>query len=228
LSLGTRYTLNFPSTEVNRHDAVFNLSTQVLDFPRTARELECCDFGPRVGLAYRLGESWVIRSGYGIVWFEQTGITTPFTLPQFPFVQTVGQQSQDNINPAFALSGGPTVQVTAPNPNSGLGQGVFGVDRNVGSGYSQQWNFTAQKTFGRDLNFEIGYLGSKNTHLGLPESNLNQLPAAYLARGSALATPKVANLYGQIPTSSFIGTENHRAAAVAPRLSAVYKRSSFP
>ncbi len=77
-----------------------------------------------------------------MVWFEQTGITTPFTLPQFPFVQTVGQQSQDNINPAFALSSGPTVQVTAPNPNSGLGQGVFGVDRNVGSGYSQQWNFT--------------------------------------------------------------------------------------
>jgi hypothetical protein len=30
-------------------------------------------------------------------------------------------------------------QATAPNPNSGLlGQGVFGVDRNVGSGYFQQ------------------------------------------------------------------------------------------
>ena len=71
----------------------FNLNTQVLDFPHTARNLECCDFGPRVGLAYRLGDSWVIRSGYGMVWFEQTGITTPFTLPQFPFVQTVGQQS---------------------------------------------------------------------------------------------------------------------------------------
>jgi len=205
LNLGTRYTLNFPSTEANRHGAVFNLNTQVLDFPRTARELECCDFGPRAGLAYRLGESWVIRSGYGMVWFEQTGITTPFTLPQFPFVQTVGQQSQDNINPAFALSGGPTVQVVAPNPNSGLGQGVFGVDRNAGSGYSQQWNLIVQKTFGRDLNFEIGYLGSKNTHLGLPESNLNQVPAASLAMGSAL-TVKVPNpYYGQIPAASSLG-----------------------
>jgi hypothetical protein len=205
LNLGTRYTLNFPSTEVHNHGAVFNLSTQVLDFPHTARNLECCDFGPRAGLAYRLGESWVIRSGYGLVWFEQTGITTPFTLPQFPFVQTVGQQSQDNISPAFVLSGGPTVQVAAPNPNSGLGQGVFGVDRNVGSGYSQQWNFTTQKTFGRDLNLEIGYLGSKNTHLGLPESNLNQVPAAGLAMGSAL-TVKVPNpYYGQIPTSSSLG-----------------------
>ncbi len=57
--------------------------------------------------------------------------------------------------------------MTAPNPNSGLGQGVFGVDRNVGSGYSQQWNFTVQKTFARNLNFEVGYLGSKNTHFGI-------------------------------------------------------------
>ncbi|MDQ1468989.1 MAG: hypothetical protein QOJ99_469, partial [Bryobacterales bacterium] len=205
VNLGTRYTLNFPSTEAEDQGAVFNLKTQVLDFPHTARELECCNFGPRIGMAYRLGNSWVIRSGYGMVWFEQTGITTPFTLPQFPFVQTVGQQSQDNINPAFPLSNGPTVQVAAPNPNSGLGQGVFGVDRNVGSGYSQQWNFTVQKTVGRNLNIEIGYLGSKNTHLGLPESNLNQLPASWLAMGSAL-TARVPNpYYGQIPASSSLG-----------------------
>lgn len=205
LNLGTRYTLNFPSTEKNNQGAIFNLNTQVLDFSHTARELECCNFGPRAGLAYRATDSLVIRSGYGLVWFEQTGITTPFTLPQFPFVQTTGQQSQDNINPAFQLSRGPSIQVTAPNPNSGLGQGVFGVDRNVGSGYSQQWNFTVQKTFGRDLNLEVGYLGSKNTHLGLPESNLNQLPASYLALGSAL-TARVANpYYGQIPISSSLG-----------------------
>jgi hypothetical protein len=205
LNLGTRYTLNFPSIEAHRQGAVFNLNTQVLDFPRTARELECCDFGPRVGLAYRPADSWVIRSGYGIAWFEQTGITTPFTLPQFPFVQTVGQQSQDNINPAFVLSAGPSVQVTPPNPNSGLGQGVFGVDRHVGSGYSQQWNLTAQKTLAGDLNFEAGYLGSKNTHLGLPEANLNQVPAADLTMGSAL-TVKVPNpYYGQIPASSSLG-----------------------
>ena len=205
LNVGTRYTLNFPSTEAHNQTAIFNLKTQVLDFPHTARELECCDFGPRVGLSYRLNDSWVVRSGYGMIWFEQTGITTPFTLPQFPFVQTVGQQSQDNINPAFLLSSGPTVQVTAPNPNSGLGQGVFGVDRNVGSGYSQQWNFTVQKTLGHDLNLEAGYLGSKNSHLGLPESNLNQLPASQLALGTALTTRVPNPFFGQIPTSSSLG-----------------------
>ena len=93
LNIGTRYTLNFPSTEKRDQGAVFNLATQVLDFPHTARELECCNFGPRVGLAYRVSDSLVVRAGYGMVFFEQTGITTPFTIPQFPFVQTVGQQS---------------------------------------------------------------------------------------------------------------------------------------
>lgn len=205
LNVGTRYTLNFPSTVVDNHGAVFNLNTQVLDFPHTARELECCNFGPRVGLAYRVSDSWVVRSGYGMVFFEQSGITTPFTIPQFPFVQSVGQQSQDNSRPAFLLSNGPTVQVTDPNPNSGLGQGVFGVDRRSGSGYSQQWNFTVQKTFARDWNVEAGYLGSKNARLGIPDANINQLPAGYLGQGTALLG-RVANpYYGEIPASSSIG-----------------------
>ena len=205
LNVGTRYTLNFPSTELHNQTAVFNLNTQLLEFPHTARDPECCDFGPRAGLAYRIGNSWAIRSGYGMVYFEQTGITTPFTTPQFPFVQTVGQQSQDNINPAFVLANGPTVQVSAPNPNSGLGQGVFGVQRDAGSGYSQQWNFTVQKTIGKNLNFEIGYLGSKNTHLGSPESNLNQLPASDLALGQALLQKVPNPYYGEIPASSSLG-----------------------
>ena len=205
LNIGTRYTLNFPSTEVHDQGAVFNLSSQVLDFPHTARALECCDFGPRVGLAYKIGESWVVRAGYGIIFFEQSGITTPFTIPQFPFVQTVGQQSPDNVNAAFGLSNGPTVQVTAPNPNSGLGQGVFGVDRNNGSGYSQQRNFTVQKTIGKNWNVEVSYLGSKNTRLGIPDANINQLPSQDLSLGSALLT-KVANPYfGQIPAASSLG-----------------------
>jgi hypothetical protein len=97
------------------------------------------------------------------------------------------------------------VQVTAPNPNSGLGQGVFGVQRNVGSGNSQQWNFTVQKTVGNNLNLEIGYLGSKNTHLGLPEANLNQLPAADLTQGASLLVKVPNPYYGQISASSTLG-----------------------
>ncbi len=205
LNAGTRYTLNFPSTEVHNHDAVFNLNTQKLDFPRTGRALECCDFGPRAGLAYRAGETLVVRAGYGMIWFEQTGITTPFTLPQFPFVETLGRLSPDNIAPAFVLAQGPGVQPAPPSPDSGLGQGVFGTDRNAGSGYSQQWNLTVQKTIGRDLNFEVGYLGSKNTRLGVPDVNINQLPDADLALSKALLAAAPNPFLGQIPASSSLG-----------------------
>lgn len=211
LNLGVRYTLNFPSTIVGNRGAVFNLQTQKLDFlgtdgqPASARSLEKLNFAPRIGLAYRLSETFTVRSGYGMTWIEQAGITTPFTTPFFPFIQTASQSSQDNINTAFILSSGPSIQVRDPNPDSGLGQGVFSVERDQKSGYAQQWNLSFQKTFGSQWSTEIGYLGSKLTNLGVPDVNMNQLTAAQLAQGSTL-TQQVANpFFGEIPASSSLG-----------------------
>lgn len=201
---GVRYTLNFPSTVVGDRGAVFNLATQKLDLlgangvGRSARDLEKKNFAPRMGLAYLVTESFVVRAGYGLTWIEQAGITTPFTTPLFPYIQTVGQQTLDNVTPAFVLSQGPTVRVQPAGPDAGLGQGVFGVQRNNGSGYAQQWNFTLQKTFGTAWSVEAGYLGSKLTRLGVPDVNLNQLTVEQLALGAQL-TQQVANPYaGQI------------------------------
>lgn len=212
LNLGVRYTLNFPSTVVDNRGAVFNLATQKLDYlgsgdtPRAARNLEKKNFAPRAGLAYKITDSFVFRAGYGMTWIEQAGITTPFTTPLFPFIQTLGQQTLDNINPAFVLSQGPTVQPQTPNADAGLGQGVFGVQRTNGSGYAQQWNATLQKTFGENWSFSFGYLGSKLTRLGVPDVNLNQLTVEQLALGSQL-TQQVPNPYfGQIPANTSLGT----------------------
>jgi hypothetical protein len=212
LNLGLRYTLNFPSTVAEDQGAVFNLGTQRLDylgkngFPRSARDLEKNNFGPRLGLAYKITDSFVIRSGYSLNWIEQAGITTPFTTPLFPFIQTLGQQTLDNINPAFVLSQGPTVVPQPASPDAGLGQGVFGVQRNNGSGYAQQWNLSLQKTFGENWSVEVGYLGSKLTRLGVPDINLNQLTVDQLQLGSELAQ-QVANPYlGQVPANTSLGT----------------------
>jgi len=211
LNLGVRYTLNFPSTIDGDRGAVFNLDTQKLDFfgqkgyPRTARNLEKGNFAPRIGIAFRVTDRSVIRSGYGLTWIEQAGITTPFTTPLFPFIQTATQPSLDNIFPAFVLSQGPSTQVQSPNADSSLGQGAFSVNRKQKSGYAQQWNLSVQQTLGRTWSFEVGYLGSKLTNLGVPDVNLNQLPAALLAQGSTL-TQSIANPYfGQIPVSSSLG-----------------------
>src|SRR5262249_41462675 len=156
LNLGVRYTLNLPSTIVDDQGAVFNLNTQKLDlfgkngFSHSARDLSGKNFGPRVGLAFKVTDSLVVRSGYSLTWIEMAGLTTPFTTPLFPFIQTLGQQTLDNINPAFVLARGPSVKPQDPNPDAGLGQGVFATQRDNGSGYAQQWNLTLQKTFGEN------------------------------------------------------------------------------
>jgi hypothetical protein len=205
LNLGLRYTLNFPSTEADRQVAVFNLGTRKLDFPRTARDLEKHNFGPRAALAYRLADSFAVRAGYGLVWIEQAGITTPFTAPMFPFIQSLTQSSLDNLTPAFQLSQGPSVRITPPGPDSGLGQGVFGVQRNQGSGYAQQWNLTLQKTVRANWGVSLGYAGSKLTRLGVPDTNLNQLPVPLLTMGTQLTQPVANPYYGQIPATSSLG-----------------------
>ncbi len=211
VNAGVRWTLNFPSTEVDNQGAIFNTRTQQLDYlgkngyPHTARELHWHDFGPRVGLSYMLQDKTVIRAGYGLVWIEQTGITTPFTVPQFPFLQTTSQRTLDNINPAFVLSDGPSVAPIPLTSDAGLGQGVFTVNRDLGSGYVQQWNLAVQRELTRNMSFEVAYVGSHITHVGIPDVNINQLTVDQLAIGSPLLQKVTNPFFGQIPRSSSLG-----------------------
>lgn len=227
-NLGVRYTLNFPSTEADNRAAVFNLDTQQLNYlgqngnPESARRLHKLNFGPRVGLAYRVNDKTVIRTGYGVVWIEQTGITTPFTTPFFPFVQTVTQRSLDNRNAAFVLSGAnrPNVSPVAIDENAGLGQSVFGVDRGLGSGYVQQWNIGVQRQLTRNLAFEIAYAGSKITHVGIPDVNINQLTVQQLALGPVLQM--------QVPNPCFGIVPRDRSNLGDPTISLAQTLKPFP
>jgi len=208
---GVRYTLNFPSTEVDNQSAIFNLTTQRLEYagqegnPRAARELHWDNLGPRLGLTYQLGPKTLVRSAYALVWIEQAGITTPFTQPQFPFLQNVTQRSLDNIRPAFVLSQGPSVAPISLTPDAGLGQSVFGVTRGLGSGYVQQWNVAVQRELGANVAVEVAYAGSKGTHIGVPDTNINQLTVQQLALGNALLQQVPNPCLGEVPASSSLG-----------------------
>jgi hypothetical protein len=207
ISPGLRYTLNFPSNEINGQTAVLNPLTQLLEYPGddAVRPLKKNNFGPRLGLAYRVTDKTLVSTGYGLVWIEMAGITTPFTTPSFPFLQTVTQRALDTVNPAFLLQNGPTVAALSPTPTAGLGQGVFGVDATLGSGYVQQWNASLQRELTSHTTVEVAYIGSKITHVGIPDTNINQLTVGQLAQGTALLT-RVANPYfGIIPRSSSLG-----------------------
>jgi hypothetical protein len=207
LNPGLRYTLNFPSTEINGQTAVFNLQTQRLEYPgaNPVRPLKKNNFGPRMGGVYRLTDRTIVSAGYGLIWIEMAGITTPFTTPAFPFLQTVSQRALDAINPAFVLQGGPSVAPIGQTPTAGLGQGVFAVDNTLGSGYVQQWNVALQRELTKNTTIEVAYVSSNITHVGIPDSNINQLSASQLAQGPSL-NARVSNPYfGVIPRSSSLG-----------------------
>lgn len=207
LNLGLRYTLNFPSTEINGQTAVFDLQTKQLAYPGTdpVRPLEKDNFGPRVGVVYRLTDNTIISAGYGKVWIEMAGITTPFTTPTFPFLQDVSLRTLDNISPAFVLENGPTVTPVGATPDAGLGQGVFAVDAALGSGYAQQWNVSVQRELTTNTVVEVSYLGSKITNVGIPDSNINQLTEEQLRLGSTLLDRVPNPFFGIVPRSSSIG-----------------------
>ncbi len=220
LNLGVRYTLHHPSTEKNNQGAVFNLQTQQLQylgagsFPRSARKLHYGNFAPRVGFTYQPVARTVVRSGFGIVFIDQSGITTPFTTPQFPFIQNVRQATQDSINAALTLSSGPTVTPIALTPDAGLGQSVYTANRDLGSGYVQQWNLAVQRELTSNLSAEIAYVGSHIVHVGVPDANLNQIPVSQLPAESTPAglaalkglQARTKNPYAnQIPASSPLG-----------------------
>jgi Carboxypeptidase regulatory-like domain len=207
VNAGLRYTLNFPSTEISGQTAVFNLQTQMLEYPgtRPVRPLKKNNLGPRLGAVYRLSDTTLLSSGYGLVWIEMAGITTPFTTPTFPFLQTVSQHALDTIAPAFLLQNGPSVAPIAPTPAAGLGQGVFAVDRTLGSGYVQQWNVSVQREVTAGTTVEVAYVGSTITHVGIPDTNLNQLSVDQLALGPALLERVPNPYFGIIPRSSSLG-----------------------
>ncbi|HUZ94515.1 MAG TPA: TonB-dependent receptor, partial [Edaphobacter sp.] len=220
LNIGARWTLHFPSTEKSNQGAVFNLQTQQLDYlgqngnSRSARELHYTNVAPRVGFTYLVTPATVVRSGFGIVFIDQSGITTPFTTPQFPFIQNVQQKTQDSVNAAFALSHGPSVAPIPFTADAGLGQSVYTVKKTAGSGYVQQWNLAVQREITNNLSAEVAYVGSHIVHVGIPDSNLNQLTASQLAQGSSLLTEVANPYYGELPQSSSIGGKTVSQAQV--------------
>ncbi len=213
LNIGLRWTLHLPSTETHNQGAVFNLATQQLDylgvngFPRSARELHWDNVAPRFGLAYSVNKKTVARAGFGIVFIDQSGITTPFTTPQYPFIQNVQQKTTDGYTKAFQLASGPSVAPIALTPDAGLGQSVYTATRKAGSGYVQQWSLAVQRSITNNLSVDVAYVGSHIVHVGIPDSNLNQLTGAQLAQGSSLTTLVANPYFGILPASSPLGTK---------------------
>ena len=91
------------------------------------------------------------------------------------------------------------------------------MDRDLGSGYAQQWNLALQRELGANMAVEIAYAGSKGTHIGVPDTNVNQLTAEQLALGNVLLERVPNPCFGTVPpTSSLGGATVTRAQTMKP------------
>jgi hypothetical protein len=132
-------------------------------------------FSPRVGIAYRLGDKTVIRSGYGLNYDP-----IPFSRPLrgwYPFTISAA-----NLAPnAFGWEG--TFAQGVPNPvGPDLSTGVVNLPANVDErspnagmihrGYTQSWNLTVEHKLPQDVILSAGYVGTHSVHL-LADLNIN-------------------------------------------------------
>ena len=157
----------------------------------------------------------VVRSGFGIVFIDQSGITTPFTTPQFPFIQNVQQKTQDSVN--VRLRSIRTAHPSRPSPSRPTPASARASTRSnapPAPATSQQWNLAVQRAITNNLSVEIAYVGSHIVHVGIPDSNLNQLTA-----DTARARHAAACQRSPIPTTASSRLPARSAARPSPRRS---------
>jgi hypothetical protein len=163
---------------------------------RTAVNMPWTNFAPRIGLAYRVTDKTVIRTGYGIFYLpvDIAWNNAPHNL----FINTFTQPwlaTVNGITPYNVLSNPfPTGIIKPPGRNqTWINQQGVGVSASVPSNpmaYVQQWNFDIQRELPDGTLIDVAYAGSKGTHLPMHDQDLDQLlpqdmPAADGSAGPA-------------------------------------------
>jgi hypothetical protein len=127
------------------------------------------DWGPRLGIAWRLREKTVVRAGYGIVYDALMGIEQDWKgiAGSWPATGSVsGMRSLNQLGqpltPIEQTLGQVTTALPDPTPWS---QSNWFFDPNRKDPRSQQWNVEIQKQMAANLAFSIGYVGSYSDRL---------------------------------------------------------------
>jgi hypothetical protein len=175
-------------------------------------------FSPRIGFAYQMNNSTVIRAAYG--WFY---VPSDAIFQESPFQNAVNIYNNAMIT---SENGGVTPSSVLSNPYPGglsfppgrnanfqsalLGLNFSAVSGAGGSapvvwhpGYYQNWNLTVQHQFPLGINLEASYVGSHGVHLPINSDNgvnINQLPDADLSLGNQLLQ-EVPNPFAGLITS---------------------------
>ena len=179
LNFGLRYDLSphYPHYEVFDRFAQFDIDAAT-NVPvgegrfdtRSGIEADRNNFGPRLGLAYRIRNTTVVRAAYGLYYFfmpfhlnESLGSNPPF------YTNSTVDNDQGDFEGARGLSDGPlrTSDPDAP------GQNRTGIHPDWVVPYTQQWNLAIQQQLPGQQQLTVAYVATKGTHVR-QRANLNQ------------------------------------------------------
>jgi hypothetical protein len=195
------------------------------------------DFGPRVGLAYRLGDKMVLRSGFGVNFLPtNTGYYGgPYYYGNQNFAPIVSAQPnlQFGANPQARLIApynqvNVLIPVIGANPDAPQYYGAGGneprFDReDFNNSRVYQWNAFIERKVGNHYLVNLGYSGSKgsrllmarfpvNTDQLLPQPLLDSWRAQYIASNgnnpATLTVPNPFNPGGVIRYNGNLGNAN--------------------
>jgi len=141
--------------------------------------------GPRLGVAYQLNDKTVIRGGAGLVYgsldsSSATGYASNAANAATPAFGQIAGLLQNGI-PSSVQAAWPTLN----NPAAGQAPGAVVsapslLDQNTGRpARLTQWNITVQRTFGKDISVEAGYVGNVGAWETAPTAVPTGLPAGY-------------------------------------------------
>lgn len=172
-----------------------NISLEYSNNPLLTAE-QFTNLAPRVGFAYSLPRSMVVRGGYGLFYGGLESIGQPEYLENYPF-----QFSSTFSSPSCTIKTAPCAsdglylesgfqaQLNAGLVNSVAQPTLFGVAPHIKTPYTQNFNLTVEKSLRADLVASVGYVGAVARHL---QVDLNQNASAALIEpglSSTIARP---------------------------------------
>jgi hypothetical protein len=155
-------------------------------------------FAPRAGIAYRLGDKTVIRTGYGLNYDP-----VPYSRAWrgfYPLTINSNTQAPNSFAAASTLAAG-IPPFSGPDLSTGIVPLPGGASERspwageLHRGYVQSWNFTVERRLPLELVTSVGYVGQHSVHLladrdinsGYPGSGTTGLPY-YAAYGRTVPT----------------------------------------
>ena len=172
LNLGLRWQYDQSFHETHHGDAFFDPYTAqweqfgVGGTPDTTLDPSKREFEPRIGLSWNPRGDFVVRAGYGIMHPGYVGHGRAGDGQPGPnLLATTPITSGTNWGAPLTVTDPDPAAITAPIPVNSNVSFSYWAPRKQPASYTQLWNLTLEKQFGSKTIAQVGYVGSKGTHL---------------------------------------------------------------